>query len=95
MNKTGSFSQHLLPVPKWGFDPLHEGVAKCGGPETFSFIISMPFLWTASRDCGCHSKNSIPATEVEKKHRSSSSLLASVARSRIVAPQARESPLSS
>jgi hypothetical protein len=40
-------------------------------------------------------KNSIPATVVEKKHQSSSSLLASLARNRIAAPQARESPLSS
>jgi hypothetical protein len=54
MNKAGSCCESLLPVPKCGFEPLREGVTKYHSLEMFSFIISMSFPWTASRDCGCH-----------------------------------------
>jgi hypothetical protein len=103
MNKTGCCSQWLLPVPKYGFEPLRppnlctmesrNATALKRFRSSFRCLSLGPLPATVD----AIGKNSIPAPLVTM-HRSSSSLLAlshaSLLGSRIVAPQVRECPLS-
>jgi hypothetical protein len=97
INKTGSCSQHLLPVLKCGFEPLHppnlctRESRNATAPERFRLSFRCLSLGPLPATVDAIGKNIIPATLVEK-HRSCSLLLTlshfSLSRNRIIAPQA-------